>query len=150
MRQSLSLLLFFIGVRVLIACSTLDEVSYTYEPKENAEGFIATIERGSLKSDGSEDASMNSYEQWIRSAYYIDIKDAETVYIPSTRAGLCYLWQYDKDHKLISCNEMDTILFLCNNCKYIRFNIRASNTPSSISLLLTVVKKIRRNVSVCR
>ena len=54
MRQSLSLLLFFIGVRVLLACSTLDAASYTYEPKENADGFIATIERGSLKSDGRE------------------------------------------------------------------------------------------------
>lgn len=115
--------------------SACDESSpEIYEIIEQSDGFLATIERGTFKSDGSEDATMAGYEQWIRSAYFIEIKGANVVKIPFTRSGQCYVWQYDNNHQLITCNEMKSSVSLLNNCQYIRFNIRASNTPSNVSV----------------
>lgn len=121
----------------VFACNVDFIINETYEPEEIAGGFPVSIERGTIKSDGSEDAKMSNYEQWIRSAYFIETDGVESVRIPINHKGQCYLWQYDVDYRMISRNEMDAAVLLDSKCKYIRFSIRASNTPEHVYILFS-------------
>ena len=94
-----------------------------------SEAFSATIERGGIKDDGTDDATQSSYELWVRSAFFIRTNGATSVSFPSTKKGHCYLWQYDTTHQLLMGEEVVGTRPLRKDCAYIRFQIRASNTP---------------------
>ena len=86
----------------VIACASV-QVD-VYEADDLTGGEPVSVERGAILADGSDDAGMANYERWIRSAFFIETKGAKTVKIPNTRDGQCYVWQYDEEHRLISCD----------------------------------------------
>lgn len=132
----IAVVLFFLII-LLLACNDDAVEKDIYEPEQIAGGFPVAIERGSLNGDGSEDAKMSNYECWVRSSYFIETNGATTVRIPVSRSGQCFVCQYDADHKMIKSCAMEDEVSLNKQCKYIRFKIRAVNTPKSVSVLLS-------------
>lgn len=127
-RAIVSLLILY----VTEACSHAD----LYNVVSFEGGVNVTIERGAINKDGSNNATMECYCKWIRSAFFIEIHGAKSVSIPTNRAKQCYVWQYDDDYNVISYNEMINDITLSMECKFIRFHIKASNTPNSVSIYL--------------
>jgi len=114
------------------SCETHEQ--YIYDLKLLKDGFITTVERGAINKNGINDATMSCYEQWVRSAFYIKTNGATSVSIPIKRSGQCFVWQYDSKYRVISYDEMRSEIPLLSNCEYIRFQIRASNTPQYVSV----------------
>ena len=111
-----------------------DDVIYAANQIEDS--FFATVERGGISADGSDDASITSYEQWIRSAFFIKTNESISVSILTKQSNRCVVWQYDIGHQLISCEVMNNELLLRRDCSFIKFCIQTSDTPSSVPVLL--------------
>ena len=58
-------------------------------PELEIDGTPICLERGGIRLDGSDDATMSSYEQWIRSAFFVDTKGASTLSIPAAHSIPC-------------------------------------------------------------
>lgn len=131
-------------VLLIVLTSCQDNIVYDFDEIDG--GFVATIERGAIKKDGSDDANISSYEHWIRSAFFIETNGAKSIYIPTNTFAPCIVWQYDSDHKLILRSKITSALPLDENCSYIRFHIRADNTPRNISVFLQGGEDIPKEV----
>ncbi len=124
--------MFLLSILLTVLSCSANEIYFDKVQLEGA--FRATVERGGLKDNGVEDASMTSYEQWIRSAYFIRTNGAHTVSIPVESHSLCYVYQYDLDHHLIAYDRLHGEVSLLKGCAYLRFSFRALNTPASVPL----------------
>lgn len=128
-------LVLFIGLICIVASCEVRTLYY-YEPVLLENGYIVSVERGGIDKDGINDATMSCYEHWIRSAFYIKTNGAKSVHIPVNNSEQCFVWQYDSDHRTIDIDEMKEEVRLSADCEYIRFQIRANNTPDYVSISL--------------
>lgn len=124
--------MFLIILLALLSC-TANEVFFENARSEDA--FRAAVERGGLNDYGVEDASMVGYEHWIRSAYFIKTNKAQTVSIPIESQSLCYIFQYDINHRLIASSRLRGEVTLLKGCAYLRFTIQSQNIPDFVPLL---------------
>lgn len=122
------LVILSISIVDLSCVDRLDSPIYNATPFKDS--YSITLEQGAITEDGKDDISILLYKKYLRSAFYIRTNNARIFSIPSTYIGQCIVWQYNSDYKIISKDLLHKELSLQNDCKYIRFHIRASNSPN--------------------
>lgn len=113
-----------------LSCNVINyhqwEVIITGDP------FPVTVERGGIRTDGASDATIKSYESWIRSAFYIKTNGATSFAISVDPNTEWYLWQYDSAKCVISSEKIKGVADLSRDCEYVRFQIKSNDTPQNI------------------
>lgn len=117
-----SIRLFFALFSVL-SCST--ELYYAEDDNVVLEGkpshlFSASMERGALLNNGYIDASIDSYNDWERTAFFI-MTNGATALAFEEKSGLNIVFQYDEEYHLISRKDILKKIELDGRCVYVKF-----------------------------
>lgn len=129
MSKLLKFIFILIYIFIIYSCSLFQPDSKDISDnifKFSKDSYYITLERGAIKENGGDDASMLSYEKWVRSAFFINVGDAYSINIPYACLAECVIWQYDINHHVISYNILNGELNLHDECKFVRFHIKSS------------------------
>ena len=111
-------------VLLLASCRTeCDLVAFS----ENGDGFRVTLERGSIKEDGSDDATIEGYKTCLRSSFFIKTNHASSISIQGLRDIHVVIWQYDSNHKMIESVKILSSVELNSKCSFIRILFQTTN-----------------------
>ncbi len=109
---------------------------------DTGDGFRVTLERGSIKEDGSDDATIDGFNTCLRSAYFIKTNQASSISIPGLRDVHIVVWQYDYNHKLIEAVDLLSSVKLHNECGYIRILFQTSKEAKQCRVLFDGYKSL--------
>ena len=130
LKMLLNITVLYLNLAAIPSCNVIEhhqfDISITGKP------FPVTIERGGICSNGASDATMKSYEKWIRSAFYIKTNGATSLAISEDSHTEWFLWQYDSTKCVISSDKIRGVADLSRDCEYVKFQIKSIETPQYI------------------
>lgn len=105
-----------------------------------------TMERGAILYDGYDDASIDGYERWARTAFFVKTNGATELCL-SEQIKRCRLVQFDENHCILSVRNINHTSRLDESCAYIRFSIFCSSVPPALGVHLLVSNTILEEIT---